>query len=465
MVWPIFKRLSGFGIAAGLLVSLASTTAHAHKNGIASEGCNGCHSGGATPTVTVTPSATTVSPGQMVTISVAITTPEGYAGLFLMTDVGTVASLAGQGTQLLSGGITHTAPKKAVNGVTTFTVGWTAPSTPGGVNVNVWVVAANGDGTQRGDGPGDGFGSFAFGCAGMTYYRDFDGDGYGGPDSGYTVNCSLPKYYATKQGDCDDSDERIYPGAPEVCNKRDDNCNGLIDEGLPIVTCHVDMDGDGHGSPNGPTMTGGCACPTGYAPNADDCNDNDPTIYTGAPELCDYKDNNCNGIVDEGARASCGLGWCRRNGDSCDSTSCTPGAPRPETCNAFDDDCDGVIDNGTDAELCGNTGLHCLDGTCVKPGTLPPDAGSSSGAAAVSGGAPGSGGDTGGSGTGAGVVDPLSGAAGDGTGRSREAAGCDVVGASTGSILVGAIALGAMALGAMARRRRRVRVTAAGRPS
>ncbi len=453
MVSSNLKRLFGLGIAAGLMVVLASSSAWAHKNGIASEGCNGCHSGGVTPTVTVTSSASMISPGEMVTLSVNITTPEGYAGLFMITDVGTLTSLAGQGTQLLSGGITHTAPKKAVNGVTTFAVGWTAPTAMGGVNVNVWVVAANGDGTQRGDGPGDGFGSFAIGCAGTTYYRDFDGDGYGGTDSGYTINCSLPKYYATKQGDCDDSDERIYPGAQEICNKRDDNCNGLIDEGLPIVTCHVDMDGDGHGVAGGTTMTGGCSCPTGYAPNADDCNDNDPTIYPGAPEICDYKDNNCNGQVDEGARSSCGLGWCRRLGDSCDSTSCTPGAPRPETCNDFDDDCDGVIDNGTDAELCGNTGLHCLEGTCVKPGTvLPPhDAGSGSDAANTGTGA---GGDTGLSGTGAGIVTgQVTGAGGDG--RTREAAGCDLAAgaASVASLVALALAFG----GALVGRRRRAR--------
>ena len=457
MVWSILKRLSGLGIVVGLALVLAPGPAWAHQNGIASEGCNGCHSGGVTPTVTVTSSAPTISPGQMVTLSVNITTPEGYAGLFLITDVGTLTSLAGQGTQLLSGGITHTAPKKAVNGVTTFAVGWTAPAVMGGVNVNVWVVAANGDGTQRGDGPGDGFGSFAFGCAGTKYYRDFDGDGYGGPDSGYTINCSLPKYYATVQGDCDDSDERIHPGATEVCNMRDDNCNGLIDEGLPILTCHVDMDGDGHGSPNGPT-TMGCACGVGYAPNADDCNDNDPTIYTGAPELCDYKDNNCNGIVDEGARASCGLGWCRRNGDSCDSTTCTPGAPRPETCNAFDDDCDGVIDNGTDVELCGNTGLHCQAGTCVKPGTPLPDAGANLTGAAAGGGLTG----LGGSGAGIGTDPDETGAGGDGTGRHRDSAGCDVGGGASGSALVVVLVLGGAALRA---RRRRARLTEVDRPS
>src|SRR5882672_3141811 len=259
-------RPSGLGPAAGLalVLVLASATAEARKGGIASEGCSGCHSGGAAPTVAITSSTPMIAAGQMVTLSVNITTPEGYAGLFMSADVGTLTSLAGQGTQLIAGGLTHTGPKKAVNGVTTFQVGWTAPAAPGGVNVNVWALGANGDGSARGDGPGSGFEAFAFGCAGTMYYRDFDGDGFGAETSGYTRSCATPKYYANVLGDCNDNDERIHPGAAEVCNKRDDNCNGMVDEGLPILTYHVDGDGDGYGGPgNAPTVMD-CAPPKGY---------------------------------------------------------------------------------------------------------------------------------------------------------------------------------------------------------
>jgi MYXO-CTERM domain-containing protein len=376
MVSSVSKRPFGHGLAAGIAfaVLLLAAPAWARKGGLASQGCSGCHSGGATPTVTITSDPAVFMPGQTVTLSVAITTPS-VAGLYMTASVGPLASLAGEGTQIISGGITHTTPKRAVNGVATFRVGWTAPAAPGGADFIAYVVAGNGDGGDKGDGPGMGFNAFVFGCTGQTFYRDFDGDGYAGAQSGYTKACTQPMYYVSQMGDCNDSDERIHPGAPEKCNKQDDNCDGKIDEGLPIVTYHVDMDGDGHGVAAGPTVTD-CAPPKGYGVGTDDCDDTKPYVYAGAMELCNYTDDNCNGQVDEGARVACGMGWCRRLGAGCGSTDCTPGQPRAEVCNAFDDDCDGVNDNGTDLQLCGEPGMVCVDGTCYKAGTAPPpDAG------------------------------------------------------------------------------------------
>ena len=163
MKCPRFGRPLRLALASGLTLLLASARADAHRNGIASEGCTGCHSGGTPAMVAVTSLAAMISPGQMVTFSVAITTPEGYAGLFMTADTGTLVPLAGQGTQLVAGGITHTAPKKAVNGVATFQVGWTAPAGLGGVNVQVYALAANGNNAPSGDGAGEGFGAFAVG--------------------------------------------------------------------------------------------------------------------------------------------------------------------------------------------------------------------------------------------------------------------------------------------------------------
>jgi hypothetical protein len=104
----LFRRPFWLALAGGILVLLASSRAHARQNGIASEGCNGCHSGGVAATVAITSMPAVLLPGQMATFSVEITTPEGYAGLFMEVDEGTLVSLAGQGTQLITGGITHT---------------------------------------------------------------------------------------------------------------------------------------------------------------------------------------------------------------------------------------------------------------------------------------------------------------------------------------------------------------------
>lgn len=73
-----------------------------------------------------------------------------------------------------------------------------------------------------------------------TFYRDQDGDNYGN-SSDVVLQCSAPPGYSLTGGDCDDSSSLVYPGAPEVCDQVDDNCNGQIDEDA----LGVDSDGDG----------------------------------------------------------------------------------------------------------------------------------------------------------------------------------------------------------------------------
>ena len=116
-------------------------------------------------------------------------------------------------------------------------------------------------------------------CDGMTDEGcDADGDGF-----------------TVATGDCNDSNSSIYPGALEICNGLDDDCDGHVDEGL-FQTWYRDADTDSFGNPSVSTIA--CAQPTGYVSNNDDCDDTNNTIYTGAPELCDGLDNNCDAVID-----------------------------------------------------------------------------------------------------------------------------------------------------------------------
>jgi hypothetical protein len=61
------------------------------------------------------------------------------------------------------------------------------------------------------------------------YLRDFDGDGWGNIDM-KTKACLAPPWHVLKAGDCDDLDKEVYPGAEEICDGKDNNCNGMMDE-------------------------------------------------------------------------------------------------------------------------------------------------------------------------------------------------------------------------------------------
>lgn len=133
------------------------------------------------------------------------------------------------------------------------------------------------------------------GIAGTTYYEDYDGDGYGNPRVSIE-SCTPVSGYVTNNLDCLDFDAQTYPGAPELCDNRDNDCDGQIDEGLLKRNFYEDDDGDGFGNPSVYVYT--CSAPQGFVANNQDCNDSNSAVHPNAPEICDGIDNNCDGIID-----------------------------------------------------------------------------------------------------------------------------------------------------------------------
>jgi hypothetical protein len=200
---------------------------------------------------------------------------------------------------------------------------------------------------------------------GSTFYADADGDGFG--DAASTLSaCSLPSGYTTSSNDCDDADANAYPGASEYCNGADDDCDSVVDENdaIDVATWYADIDGDGHGDINSPSLS--CTQPSNTSSVPTDCDDADAEAYLGNAEVCDDKDNNCDGSTDEGVTttyyadadadtygdSSQSVEACAQptghagNGDDCDDNAIAVNPGETEICNGVDDNCDGSTDEG-----------------------------------------------------------------------------------------------------------------------
>ena len=156
-------------------------------------------------------------------------------------------------------------------------------------------------------------------------------------------------------GDCADADAARRPGVAEICNRIDDDCSGAPDDD------EVDDDGDGYVE---------CQVGTTPGPGEGDCDDTIPTVYPGAPILCNEYDDNCDNLLDPGDVDLDG------DGVRCDE-DCGPNDPtmhqgflwegEPEICDGKDNDCDGVIpDNESDVD--GDGWTVCLPLTIAPLG-------------------------------------------------------------------------------------------------
>ncbi|MBX7141849.1 MAG: hypothetical protein K1X63_12290, partial [Chitinophagales bacterium] len=137
--------------------------------------------------------------------------------------------------------------------------------------------------------------------ANVTYYADADGDTYGDPSVSQQSCTGAPSGYVLDNTDCNDGNIAVYPGATEVCNGIDDDCDTQIDEGVQN-TYYADTDNDGYGSPGSSTQA--CTAPSGYVSDNTDCNDGDINVNPGATEVCNTIDDDCDFLIDEGVQST-----------------------------------------------------------------------------------------------------------------------------------------------------------------
>ena len=221
-----------------------------------------------------------------------------------------------------------------------------------------WCEAPTTFGLGDGGSPGDFNG---------TCCPDFDGDGFLDAACGFD--------------DCDDADAAVFPGAEEICNGIDDDCDETTDE-------LVDLDGDGFALCDGDCdeaddmvypgaeeicdgIDNDCDETTDELMDGDgdtfticdgDCDDAEATVYPGATEICDGLDNDCDEMLaaDEVDEDMDGFMLCE---DDCDDLDDAVYPEAPELCDGLDNDCDEEIDEDTDVDADGD-GFNACQGDC-----------------------------------------------------------------------------------------------------
>jgi hypothetical protein len=126
-----------------------------------------------------------------------------------------------------------------------------------------------------------------------NYYFDNDGDGFGNTTDA-VFSCDQPNGYVLASGDCNDNGFGVYPGSPEYCNGSDDDCDGLIDNGLVFLSYYADADGDNYGDLNNSESF--CSDPGNpFVTNDTDCDDTNAQVNPGAIEIWENGiDDDCN---------------------------------------------------------------------------------------------------------------------------------------------------------------------------
>jgi hypothetical protein len=360
----VWSPATGLSATTGSTVSSSTTTTTVYT--VTGTGANGCtNSATATVTVNALPTAT-------ITPATATTFCQG-GSVVLNANTGTGLTYQWFNNANAINGATSASYPATMSGSYTVTV--TNASTCSSTSTAVVVTT----------------------IANVDYFADADGDGFGDVTT-LISTCVQPQGYVTSSSDCNDNNAAIFPGAQEICNDIDDDCNQLIDDGLVFTTYYADVDGDSFGDINNPLDA--CMMPDGYVTNNTDCNDSNVNQNEASAEICNGEDDDCDGTIDNGiifldyytdadgdgfgagdVISSCsdlGAGYVSNNTD-CDDSNSNTNPNATETCNTIDDNCDGQIDEGVqtvyfidnDGDTYGNPSVSIL--ACTQPIGYTPD--------------------------------------------------------------------------------------------
>ncbi len=214
---------------------------------------------------------------------------------------------------------------------------------------------ATDEGTIYGDDDHDGYTEVTGDCddhdpernpaAADDVYNALDNDCDGQEDTPHAVDHDGDGY-RDDEGDCDDGDPAVHPGAIDGLDGADSDCDGVTDD--DAIT--VDLDGDG------------------VTPLAGDCQDENAAVHAGAVDIADnFVDEDCSGSdnydADRDGDPSMAAG-----GTDCDDLDNTVAPGKAELCDGRDNNCDGVTDEDCDA----TTDPPATDSTCGCASATPP---------------------------------------------------------------------------------------------